>query len=76
MNGLAYSNDGILVSEQFLAQNRLNVGDSVDLSINLEGGLVGFESVIVGSFKIFPIRIDTTGARIGSRKLCSARREV
>ncbi|MEM9776182.1 MAG: ABC transporter permease, partial [Chloroflexota bacterium] len=54
MNALAFSQDGVLVSESYLRTNNVAVGDSLALVVNLEGGLVELDSMIVGSFKIFP----------------------
>ena len=54
MNALAFSDNGILVSESFLEANSIAVGETLPITVNLEGGLVEIESRIVGSFKIFP----------------------
>ncbi|MEM8859686.1 MAG: ABC transporter permease [Chloroflexota bacterium] len=54
MNALAFSDEGVLVSESFLQENNLSVGESMQVNVNLEGGQILLDSTIVGSFKIFP----------------------
>jgi putative ABC transport system permease protein len=55
MNRLASQPEGILVSQQFLAQNTLRVGDQIPLHILTDLG-VGVETTftIVGTYRYFP----------------------
>ena len=54
MNSLALREDGILVSERFLEENRLSVGDEVTVEVALESGRVTLTPQISGSFDLFP----------------------
>ena len=66
MNQLAANPKGILVPENMLTQQKLEVGDTVRVSITtgVAGESIPFESPIVGSFELFPTWYPEDGAMI------------
>lgn len=54
MNSLAYSEEGVLVSEQFLERHNLQPGDPLELMVALDDGQVLLSAQITGSFDLFP----------------------
>jgi putative ABC transport system permease protein len=54
MNRLAASSDGILVSNGFLAQQGLAVGDPLRLTIGVAGQYAEVEFTVVGALGLFP----------------------
>jgi putative ABC transport system permease protein len=55
MNRLAYSPEAILVSQEFLEQHHLNVGDQVPLRISINSELgVASDFTVVGAYRYFP----------------------
>ncbi len=64
MNSMALADGGVLVSETFLEQHNLAAGDRLNIVVNLEGGLVQLDSVISGSFDLFPTWYPGTDSEI------------
>ncbi|HEX2990638.1 MAG TPA: FtsX-like permease family protein [Anaerolineales bacterium] len=66
MNQLAANPKGILVPETMLTQQKLEVGDTLRVSITtgVAGESIPFESPIVGSFELFPTWYPEDGAMI------------
>ncbi|HEX5840451.1 MAG TPA: FtsX-like permease family protein [Anaerolineales bacterium] len=66
MNQLAVNPKGILVPENILAQQKLEVGDTLRISITtgVAGESIPFEAPIVGSFELFPTWYPEDGAMI------------
>lgn len=55
MNRLALVEDGVLVSEDFLAKSGLQIGDRISASVSIITGVrVGVNFTIAGTFKYFP----------------------
>ena len=68
MNRLAYSPDSILVSQKFIDDTHLNVGDQVDGSIQITGAdPINVQLTIVGVYKYFPtVQVDQTVTVVGN----------
>ena len=66
MNQLAANPKGILGPENMLTQQKLEVGDTLRVSITtgVAGESIPFESPIVGSFELFPTWYPEDGAMI------------
>ncbi len=64
MNSMALADGGVLVSEAFLEAHDLAAGDRLNMVVNLEGGLVQLDSVISGSFDLFPMWYPETDGEI------------
>jgi putative ABC transport system permease protein len=54
MNALGAHPDGVLVSQNYLQEQNLRVGDSIELTITTDLGRVQVNSLIVGAFTLFP----------------------
>ncbi len=54
MNALALTPNGVLVSGDFLAQNVLQVGDRIPVTVQASGHTASMEMKIVGTFRLFP----------------------
>ncbi len=67
MNRLATSPDSVLVSQSFLAQHLLKIGDSIPLWVTLDAGF-RFQSqfTIVGVYSLFPTTEEAENAVIGN----------
>jgi len=67
MNRLAATDDGILVSEEFLAAHQLLVGDKVNIHVITDFGTsVNSAFTIVGAYEYFPTVYDDQVAVIGN----------
>ncbi|MBX3051419.1 MAG: ABC transporter permease [Caldilineaceae bacterium] len=67
MNRLATSGDSILVSEQFLADNLLKIGDVIPLWVTLDAGIrVQSGFTVVGVYHLFPTTEEEENAVIGN----------
>jgi putative ABC transport system permease protein len=67
MNRLAATDDGILISEKFLAENQLRVGDKVNIHVITDFG-TSLKSVftIVGAYEYFPTVYDDQVTVVGN----------
>ena len=54
MNGLGSHAAGVLVPDSLLQNSTLQVGDPIRYTLNLGGGDVEYEAVVIGSFNYFP----------------------
>ena len=54
MNALASRYDAVLAPESVLAENALNVGDTVQVNAHLQDGDVSLPMTIVGAFRLWP----------------------
>ncbi len=61
MNALAAAPDGVLVSQAYLEQEVLYVGDTLALNVDIAGKTHAFPLKIVGSFDLFPTWYPDTG---------------
>lgn len=67
MNALAAAPEGILVSERFLDENQLHVGDKLTATVELDEGIYVFsEFLIVGTYRHFPTVYEDRTAVIGN----------
>jgi putative ABC transport system permease protein len=54
MNALAIAPDGVLLPRTFIRQHALNVGDTIQVSVNLTGQRVEMPMKVMGGFDLFP----------------------
>jgi putative ABC transport system permease protein len=54
MNTLAIAPDGILLPRSFIGQHALNIGDTIEVEVNVAGERVGMPVKVVGGFDLFP----------------------
>lgn len=67
MNRLALVEDGILISEEFLAANRLNIGDSVNMHVITDfGSSIQTSFTVVGAYEYFPTVYPNQPAVVGN----------
>jgi putative ABC transport system permease protein len=72
MNRLAFSEDGILVSHDFLVKNTLNVGETLPMVVNIENLMsVYSDFTIVGTYNYFPTVYEDTITIIGNLEYIS-----
>jgi putative ABC transport system permease protein len=61
MNVLALRNDAVLLPRDFMEENFLNVGDTINVAVDAYGALTTMPVIIVGSFDYFPGWYPETG---------------
>ncbi len=67
MNRLAFAENGILVSQDFLETYNLNIGDTIPAVINIESLMsLWAECVIVGTYNYFPTVYENSVTVIGN----------
>lgn len=72
MNRLAFSENGILVQQEFLETYNLNIGDTISAVINIESLMsLWAEVVIVGTYNYFPTVYEDSVTVIGNLEYLS-----
>lgn len=54
MNTLAIAPDGVLLPRTFMQQHAINVGDTIQVNVNLTGQRVDMQMKVMGGFDLFP----------------------
>jgi len=72
MNRLAFAENGILVSQEFLEEYNLNIGDTIPMMINIESLMtIWSEGIIVGAYNYFPTVYEDSVTVVGNLEYLS-----